>query len=144
MKPFELHEISERYMEIFNPSTPEKVLTTGEILGISPDSRIIDFGCGSGELLALWAKKFGISGTGIDIHPYACNRAKTKIEKLGLSGRIEIVCHNAREYVFREHAFDAALCIGSTFIWGGYRQTIQAMKRAVHPESENPLLSTRF
>ena len=46
MKFFDLVNISERYMEIINPSTPEKILTVGKILGIGQDSRIIDFGCG--------------------------------------------------------------------------------------------------
>ncbi|MDD5397523.1 MAG: hypothetical protein PHU70_00450, partial [Dehalococcoidia bacterium] len=45
---------------------------------------------------------------------------------------IEIVCSPADDYVFEEGAFDAATCIGATFIWGGYKQTIQAMKRAIH------------
>jgi hypothetical protein len=50
----------------------------------------------------------------------------------GLSDRIEIVCSNGADYVFEERAFDAATCIGATFIWGGYKETIQAMKRAIH------------
>ena len=50
----------------------------------------------------------------------------------GLSDQIEIVCSSAADYVFEEGAFDAATCIGSTFAFGGYQQTIQAIKRAVH------------
>jgi len=50
----------------------------------------------------------------------------------GLSNQIEIVCSHAADYVFEEGAFDAATCVGATFIFGGYQQTIQVMKRAVH------------
>ncbi len=50
----------------------------------------------------------------------------------GLSNQIEIVCSHATDYVFEEGAFHAATCIGATFIFGGYQQTIQVMKRAVH------------
>ena len=49
----------------------------------------------------------------------------------GLSNQIEIVCSPAADYVFEEGAFDAATCIGATFVFGGYQQTIQAIKRAV-------------
>lgn len=133
MDRFDLYNIAERYLEILNPSTPEKILTIGEVLGVSRDSRVIDFGCGFGELLALWAERFGISGIGIDIRPYACERAESKMKKQGLSRRIKIVCANAADYSFEKNGFDAALCIGATFIWGGYRQTIQAMKEAVRP-----------
>lgn len=132
MNRYDLYGISNRYLEILNPSSPEKILTIGGILGIDRNSRIVDFGCGYGELLALWAERFGISGIGIDVSPRACDHAKTKMEKRGLAERIEIVCQNASEYTFRQHSFDAALCIGATFIWGGYRQTIQAMRNAIH------------
>jgi hypothetical protein len=36
------------------------------------------------------------------------------------------------DYVFEEGAFDAATCIGATFAFGGFQQTIQAMKKAIH------------
>lgn len=132
MKFFDLVNISERYMEIVNPSTPEKILTVGKILGVGQDSRIIDFGCGYGEVLALWAERFGISGIGIDIREHACDRAQNKMHKRGMAERIEIVCANAAEYPFEKHGFDVALCIGASFIWDGYRPTIRTMKKAIH------------
>jgi len=129
---FDLVNISERYMEIVNPSTPEKILTVGKTLGVGQDSRIIDFGCGYGEVLALWAESFGISGIGIDIREHACDRAQNKMHKRGMAERIEIVCANAAEYPFEKHSFDVALCIGASFIWDGYRPTIRTMKKAIH------------
>ena len=132
MNFFDLVNISERYLEIVNPSTPEKILAVGEILGIGQDSRIIDFGCGYGEVLALWAERFGISGIGIDIREHVCNRAKNKMHKQGIAERIKIVCVNAAEYPFEKHGFDVALCIGASFIWNGYRPTVRAMKKAIH------------
>jgi len=62
MKFFDLVNISERYMEIVNPSTLEKVLTIGKVLGLKEGNRVIDFGCGYGEVLSLWRQHFGISG----------------------------------------------------------------------------------
>jgi SAM-dependent methyltransferase len=131
MNRYDFYGIANRYLEILNPSSPEKLITVGTILGIDRNSRIIDFGCGYGELLALWAEKFGISGTGVDVSPRACDHAKTKMEKRGLTQHIEIVYQDAREYHLEEHSFNAALCIGATFIWSGYRQTIQAIKKAL-------------
>ena len=129
---FELMSISHRYMEILNPSTPEKIIKLGKLLKLKEGNRVIDFGCGSAEPLIIWAEEFGITGIGIDISEYFCDRAKKKLAVRGLSGRIEIVCSNGADYVFEERAFDAATCIGATFIWGGYKETIQAMKRAIH------------
>ena len=136
MNFFDLVNISERYIELVNPSTPEKVLTIGKVLGLKEGNRVIEFGCGYGEVLALWAKQFGACGTGIDIREHVCNRARKKMSKLGLTGRIEIICANAAEHSFGKQVFDVAACVGASFIWGGYRPTIRAMKEVVRPKGK--------
>lgn len=129
---FELMSISHRYMEILNPSTPEKIIKVGKMLRLKEGSRLIDFGSGCGEPLALWGEEFGIYGVGIDISKDFCERAVSKLNDRKLIDRIEIVCAKGTEYTFEEAAFDAATCIGATFIFGGFQLTIQALKRAVH------------
>lgn len=133
MKFFELKDISDRYMELVNPTSPQKVLTIGQMADLKPGNHVIDFGCGFGEVLSLWAKQFGISGIGIDIRENACARARRKIIEQGLADRIEIVCGDAAKYSFERRAFDVAACIGATFIWGGFQPTIRQMKEAIRP-----------
>jgi len=130
---FELMGISHRYMEILDPSTPEKIIKLGKTLGLKEGSRVIDFGCGCAEPLILWAEQFGISGIGIDVSAEFCERARKKLVTHGLSQRIEIVCCPGADYKFQEGSFDAATCIGATFVFGGYRQTVQAIKQAIKP-----------
>ena len=132
MEFFDLMSIAHRYMDILNPSTPEKIIKLGKLLKLKKGDRVIDFGCGCAEPLILWAEEFGITGIGIDISGDFCDRAEKKLSMRGLSDRIEIVCSHAADYVFDEGAFDAATCIGATFIFGGYQKTINAIKQAVH------------
>jgi SAM-dependent methyltransferase len=134
MDRFELYNISEDFMELINPLSPEKIIKVGKFLGLKEGDKVIDFGCGFGEVLVLWAEAFGIGGIGIDIREHACERAKKKIEERGLSERIEIVCCNGADYSFEKEAFDVAACIGASFIWGGFKQAIQGMKDAVPPD----------
>jgi len=134
MEFFDIMGISHRYMEILDPSTPEKVIKLGKLLKLKEGKRIIDFGCGCAEPLSLWAEEFGVTGVGIDISRDFCDRARQKLAFKGLSDRIEIVCCNGADYKFEEDVFDAATCIGSTFIFGGYQQTLQALKRAVRQD----------
>jgi ubiquinone/menaquinone biosynthesis C-methylase UbiE len=131
---FELMGISHRYMELLDPTTNEKIIKLGKLLKLKEGNRVIDFGCGCADPLTLWAEEFGITGIGVDISQDFCDRARKKVAEKGLSDRIEIVCSNTADYTFEEGAFDAATCIGATFAFGGYRQTIQAMKRAIHPK----------
>ncbi len=134
MNFLELKNISERYLDLVNPTTPEKILTAGRVAGMKKDSRVIDFGCGYGEELILWVKEFGITGIGIDIRPAACERAREKIKVQGLENHIEIVCGNASEYKFEPQSYDIATCIGATFCWkGGFQDAVREMKRAIKP-----------
>jgi SAM-dependent methyltransferase len=131
MKFLDLKDISEQFMELANPTSPEKLIKAGQIAHMKADDRVIDFGCGYAEPLILWAERFGISGVGLDIRPHACARAEKKIAKKGLEGRLEIVCGDAAEYKFAPKCFTLATCIGATFIWGTFGEAIHAMKEAV-------------
>ena len=64
---FDLVNISERTIELINPLTPEKVVLTGKYLRLREGNRMIDFGCGYGEMLRHWAEHIGLSGVGIDV-----------------------------------------------------------------------------
>ncbi len=132
MEFLDLMIISHRYMELLNPSTPEKVLKVGKMLGMKEGTRVIDYGSGCGEPLALWGKEYGITGVGIDICAEFCERAVKKLADRGLSDRIRIVCGKGADYPLPEQPFDVATCIGATFAFGGYRETVQALKKAVH------------
>jgi cyclopropane fatty-acyl-phospholipid synthase-like methyltransferase len=132
----DLKNISERYIELINPSTPEKALTIGRVLGLKKGSRVIEFGCGYGEILSLWAERFGISGIGIDVREHACERARRKMAERGFTDRIEIVCGDGAKYPYEKQSFDVAACIGASFIWGGYRNTIRGMKDAIRADGK--------
>jgi len=130
---FDLKDISERDMEIINPSSAEKMLAVGKSMRLQPGSRVIDFGCGFGEELALWGEQYGIGGVGIDIRPFACGRATRKMAERGLVDRIQIVCGSGADYAYPAHSFDAAVCLGASFIWQGFGNALSALQNAIRP-----------
>jgi SAM-dependent methyltransferase len=132
MNFLDLKDISEQSIELINPTSIEKVLSVGKLLNLQTGQRVMDFGCGFGEMLALWGESYGISGVGIDIRPYAYQRARQKMLDKKLSDRISILCGSGSEYQFEPHTFDVATSIGSTFIWGGFGPTIRALQVVVH------------
>lgn len=136
MNFFDLKSIGEETIEVINPSSEQKVLTAGKIAGMSSGDRVIDFGCGFGTALVLWAKHFGISGVGIDIREVTCERARQKVNGSGLDDKLEIVCGKGSEYKFEKHSYQVAAAIGSTFIWGDYTGTIRGMKDALTPDGK--------
>ena len=44
MNFLDLKDISERYMELVNPICAEKLLRIGQVMGLRPGQRVIDFG----------------------------------------------------------------------------------------------------
>jgi len=145
MELFDLMSISHRYMEILGPSTPEKIIKLGKLLKLKKGSQVIDFGCGCAEPLTLWAEEFGITGIGIDISEDFCNsgQEKTGHERVVQTesksfAPLRLITYSKRELSMPRHV------LGQRLFFGGYQQTIQAMKRAVHQNGrlgigENPL-----
>ncbi len=63
-----------------------------------------------------------------------CERARDKISAHNLEQRIEIFEGKGAEYQYPPHSYHLAACIGASFVWGGYRQALQALKGAILPE----------
>jgi SAM-dependent methyltransferase len=133
MDMLDLFTIAERYLELINPTSPEKVIAAGRHAGMAPGLRIIDFGCGYGEPLVLWGREFGITGVGIDVREHCVARARQKMIKYGLADRIEIVHAKGAEYPAEKHAYDLAVCLGASFVWNGFEPAVQALKEMIKP-----------
>ena len=134
MRFLDLKDISERDMELVNPTSPEKVVAVGRATGLKPGSRVVEYGCGYGEVLALWAMHFGVSGLGLELRPKACERARQKMAARALSDRIEIVCGDAAAHPVEAGAYHVAACVGASFIWSGFQAALHAMRPALRPD----------
>lgn len=130
---FDLKDISEKYIEILDPTSAEKIFKAGEIMGMKKGETIIDFGCGYAEPLVLWAEKYGIQGVGIDKRGFAVQRAAKKVFQRGLADRIQIAQADGAHFEFEPNSFDYATCIGATFIWDVFVNAVRAMKKAIKP-----------
>lgn len=112
-------------------ATPLKLVALGKIMGLNARSRVIDFGCAKAKALILWAQYFGISGIGVELSEGFCTEAAERILEEGLSNRIQIVCHAGESYSYEPGGYDVACCIGASFIWGGFRPALQALKQMI-------------
>ncbi len=133
MEEMKIYDLCEPFMEIINPLTIDQVIKLGEVLALDEDDRLIDFGCGCGKFLAVWSKAYGVTGTGVDVRDQSVRRAREILEREGLSDRIEIVKGDGKEFEFEPNSYDHAMCIGASFIWGGFRNTLQGMIDALKP-----------
>ncbi len=126
-----IFNVTESAHRIHNPFTPEKLATLGVALRLEPETRVLDLGSGSGEMLCTWGRDHGISGTGIDLSQLFTRQAKIRAEELGVADRVEFTHGDAAGYVAAEKV-DVAACLGATWIGGGVVGTIDLLAQSLH------------
>ncbi|MDH3641860.1 MAG: methyltransferase domain-containing protein [Gammaproteobacteria bacterium] len=125
--------ITHRDHVVCNPTSSAKLDELVDLLPLHPKSRVLDIACGKAELLLRIAAHHDATGVGVDISPYEFEAAKRNVVDRKLESRIEIVEMDGAEYDAAAGSFDMAMCIGATWVWGGYLGTIEALKKIVVP-----------
>jgi SAM-dependent methyltransferase len=125
-----IFNVAESAHRIHNPFTPEKLATLGAALRLEPGTRVLDLGSGSGEMLCIWARDYGISGTGVDLSQLFTEQAKLRAQELGVADRVEFIHGDAAGYVAVEKVGVAA-CVGATWIGGGVVGTIALLAQSL-------------
>jgi SAM-dependent methyltransferase len=122
------HAVVESEHELQNPTSPEKIRLVGKRLGLGPDSHVLDLASGNGGPALLLAETFGCRLTCVERAPEFVATARKRTAAAGLEDRIEIVEADAATYELGR--YDAALCIGATFVYGGLVPTIERLRPA--------------
>lgn len=111
--------------DILNPTSAEKIRLLGTRLGLGPDSHVLDVASGPGGPALLLAEEFGCRLTCVERSPEFVAAARERIAAAGLEDRIEVVESDASE--FEHGSYDAALCLGATFAYGGLVPTLERL-----------------
>jgi SAM-dependent methyltransferase len=125
------YAVAERDHEIQNPTSPEKIVLLGSYLGLGPDSRVIDLACGKAGPAALLATTYGCRVLGIERSPEFTEAARRHVAEKGVDQLVEIVEADAHAYPLEPGAWDAALCLGASFVWHDFAGTLEALTPAV-------------
>lgn len=83
-------------------------------LDLSPETSVVDLGCGWGELLIQIASKTGANCTGVDTDEACLQRGRDLAETQGV--RAAFINKSAEQYTEQS---DRAICIGSSHASGG-------------------------
>jgi demethylmenaquinone methyltransferase/2-methoxy-6-polyprenyl-1,4-benzoquinol methylase len=97
--------------------------------------RVLDVGCGTGDLTLIVARRLGDSGrvVGLDLTPEMLIVAREKVAASGLGSRIELVQGNALELPFPDASFDAVTAGFSLRNMADLDGALREMHRVLRP-----------
>ncbi|RBP49592.1 SAM-dependent methyltransferase [Arenicella xantha] len=115
---------------LFNcPVSSEKVHLLISILELNSTCKVIDIGCGEGELLTLIQQASGADCLGIDIDQSCIQRAEQKVRQYDLGDRLHFLSDDVRKTSLEKNSYDLAVCVGSSHAFGqGEATYVNALK----------------
>jgi hypothetical protein len=123
--------VVEREHELQNPTSPEKIRLLGERLGLGPDSHVLDIASGRGGPALVLADAFGCRITCVERAAEFHAGAERRVREAGLDELIELVHADASAFPLEPDRYDAALCLGASFVWDGRARTLATLVPAV-------------
>jgi SAM-dependent methyltransferase len=122
--------VAERDHELQNPTSADKIRLLGERLRLGPESEVLDIASGKGGPDVILARHFGCRITAVERAPEFAKVARERVGRAGLGQRVEILECDATEFEPELERYDAALCLGASFVWGGLAGTLAALRPA--------------
>jgi SAM-dependent methyltransferase len=124
-------EIVERDHDIQNPTSPEKIRLLGSYLRLTEKSRVLDVACGKAGPALILASTYGCRILGVELRQGFAEEARARIAASGLESLIEVQTGDGADVEFGVEVWDAALCLGASFVWGTIAHAAAALSPAV-------------
>jgi len=123
--------VAEAEHELQNPTSEEKLVLLGKRLGLGSGSRVLDIASGRGGPAVLLAREFGCAVRGIEIAPEFHAAATERARMAGMADRVSFDLADAAGVELEPGSYDAALCLGASFVFGSLADTVDALAPAV-------------
>jgi hypothetical protein len=128
------HAVVESRHELQNPTSPGKIRALGEYLGLDASAIVLDVASGGGGPAIVLAGAFGCRITCIEKAQEFHAAAGQRVSEAGLRDLIDLIQADARDFRLGEGAYDAALCLGASFVWDGLSGTLEALEPTVRTD----------
>ncbi len=92
---------------------------------------MLDIASGQGGPATLLAREFGCRLTCVEAYDGFVAVARDRARAAGVTDRIDVVHAKAGDFAIEAGVYDAALCLGATFAYGGLDGTLDALVPAV-------------
>ena len=134
MDSWKFYDIIHRHHTVMNPVNETRLDRLYDLMELNRGARVVDVGCGKGEMLIRLAEKYHIEGVGVDKSPYCIREAsERKRQRTPWSDLKFLELDGAQYKAETGKSSDLAMCIGASWIYGGYSNTVKALARMTRP-----------
>jgi sterol 24-C-methyltransferase len=105
----------------------------GATLGLPPGSRVLDAGCGEGDVAIRLRTRFGLEVDGVDVLGFNIRRARRKAAKLGLTDSVRFQCLDYSDLPFPDQTFDGVYTMETLVHAFDHRQALRELGRVLRP-----------
>ena len=92
---------------------------------------MLDIACGKGGPARILARMYGCRIEGIEVRPAFAEEARARAAAEGLDSLITVETADAATVELEAGAYDAALCLGASFVWGTIADAAAVLRPAV-------------
>ena len=133
MNSWKYYDIVHRHHSLMNPIDEEKLDDLFDLLALAPSVKVIDIGCGKGEMLIRLVEKYKVKGVGVDLSPYSIREAeKRRLERIP-DADLKFLEMDGADYKPEAEKSDLSMCIGASWIFKSYKETLRALARMTRP-----------
>lgn len=135
MDTWKFFDITHREHVLCNPMSDQKLEDLIGLLRLEPGDRVLDIAMGKAEFIIRLAVAYGVEGVGVDLSPYCVAEAKEKHSERVPATQLEFLEMDGADFKPEAPAsFDLVACVGASWIYGGHRETLQALVEMAAPD----------
>jgi len=123
--------IAHREHVFCSPLSVAKVDQVLSMLELPRGARVLDVGCGKGEMLVRLYERCEARGVGVDLNADLVAEARARAQARGAAASLMFHEKPVSELFVEPGSYDAVLCVGSTRAYGRYRDALCAVGWAV-------------
>lgn len=134
MDQWKYFDITHREHVLCNPISVEKIESLIALLRLKSGAKVLEIASGKGEFIIRLAERYKIEGIGIELSPYHVLDAEKKRRERVPDDRLAFLEMDGANFKpEKPESFDLAACIGGSWIYGGHKETLRALKEMTAP-----------
>ena len=134
LNPWKYHQITCAGLTHLNPINAAAFDALVDLLDLPAGAHLLDIACGKAEGLIRIATRYPISGIGVDLSPLFLDAARAAAQhRVPPHSTLSFAEQDGATYAAPDGSFDLAICLGASWIFGGYRGTVRRLTSLVRP-----------